>query len=306
MNYLGIDIGGTKIAGAIVSSEGSVKRRMDVSTPAMEGGARVLEAAVALARTLRAGETIGAAGIGAGGQIDAARGVVLSATDLLPGWAGIDIKSAFEDALRVPAFADNDVNALAVGEARFGAAKGKASAVFVAIGTGLGGAFVLDGRLVRGAHGSGGEFGHILFDISSEARRGVGRYVGTWEAYVSGPGLLATYKLLDPAAPPLTGRDIADAARRAPDGLAAQAIRRTGEYLGMGLASLANALDPDIFIIGGGLAELGDALLDPARAFLQSHALPGPAQCPIVPAALGADASVIGAAALAMEQAPCR
>ena len=155
-NFLGIDIGGTKIAGAVVTAEGRVLRRLDVPTPALEGGPRVLEAALTLARTLRTGETLAAVGIGAGGQIDAARGVVLSATGLLPGWAGTDIKRAFENGLRLPALVDNDVNALAVGEWRFGAARGLSTVVFLAIGTGLGGALLWNGQVHHGAHGSGG------------------------------------------------------------------------------------------------------------------------------------------------------
>lgn len=305
-DYLGIDIGGTKIAGAIVSERGIVRRRAEVPTGAQSGGAQVLQNAIALAHQLCAGDIIQAVGIGAGGQIDPASGVVLSATGLLPGWAGTPIKTAFADALGVEAFADNDVNALAMGEARFGAARGMPAIVFLAIGTGLGGALLIDGRLHRGARGGGGEFGHLLVSIGSDARRDAGGHVGTWEAYVSGPGLARTYQeIAGGRAPALTGADIARAARYDPDGPAAQAITRTGEYLGWGLTSLASALDPDIVIIGGGMAALGDALFDPARAILRARALPHAAQCPLAAASLGADASVVGAAALAMPALVC-
>ncbi len=300
-DFLGIDIGGTKIAGAIVSAQGIVRRRLDTPTPAREGGPRVLETAVALAQTLCAGEQIEAAGIGAGGQIDPVSGVVLSATDLLPGWAGMNIKTAFADALGVPAHADNDVNALAMGEARFGGAQGLSTVVFLAIGTGLGGALLINGMLHRGARGGGGEFGHLLLSMDPTARTDGGGHVGTWEAYVSGPALAQTYReSVGKDMPPLTGHDIARAAQGSPDGPAAQAIARTGEYLGYGLVSLANALDPDLIVVGGGLASLGDALLAPARRVMQMRALPHAAQCPVAVASLGGDANVIGAASLAM------
>jgi len=300
-DFLGIDIGGTKIAGAVVSAQGAVTRREDIPTPARDGGPAVLAAALALARRLCANEPIEAAGIGAGGQIDFINGIVLSATALLPGWAGLDVKSAFVQGLGVPACVDNDVNALAMGEARFGAARGLSTIVFLAIGTGLGGALLIDGTLHHGAHGGSGEFGHLLLSMDADARTDGGGHIGTWEAYVSGPGLARTYQeIIGEHAPLLTGREIARAARDTPDGPAARAIARTGEYLGFGLVSLANALDPDLIVVGGGLAALGDALLAPARAILRARALPHAAQCPVVVASLGDDANVIGAASLAM------
>jgi glucokinase len=301
--YVGIDIGGTKIAGGLVTDAGLVLHREDVPTPAQEGGPRVLETAIALARSLRdtAGESVRGIGVGTGGQVNTDQGVIVSATDLLPGWAGIAVKAALEEALGAPAFVDNDVNALAVGEARFGAARTARSVVFLALGTGVGGALLLNGRLHRGAHWTGGEFGHILLDIGPDARRDAGGHAGTLEAYAGGPGMVQTWReLTGDTRSTRTGHEIAAEAVREPQGLAAQAVRRTGEALGFGLVSLANALDPELIVIGGGLAALGDALLGPARRILQRRALPGPAACPVVPASLGADASLIGAASLIM------
>lgn len=300
--YLGIDIGGTKIAAGLVTNDGQVLRRAQVLTPAQEGGPRVLQAALDLARSLSSpGESIVGIGIGTGGQVDARRGVIVSATDLLPGWAGTDLKAAFEAEFSIPCQVDNDVNALAMGEGRFGAGRGLSTVVYLALGTGVGGALLLHGRLHHGAHWSGGEFGHLLLSIDPNSRRDAGGHRGTLEAYASGPGLVQTWRELSGSADAdLTGHALADEAGRDPDGLAAQAIARTGESLGYGLVSLANCLDPDLIVIGGGLASLGDALLAPARRILQQQALLGPAQCPVVPAQLGPDASIIGAAALAM------
>lgn len=287
----------------MVTDGGVVVCRNAVPTPAREGGPRVLQAALALAGSLRdaSGETVQGIGVGTGGQVNADQGVIVSATDLLPGWAGTPVKASFEDALGLPTFVDNDVNALALGEARFGAAREAGSVVFLALGTGVGGALLLEGRLHRGAHWSGGEFGHILLSMDPNARRDAGGHVGTLEAYASGPGLVQTWReLTGDNHSNVTGHDIAAGAARNPDGLEAEAVARTGEYLGYGLVSLANALDPDLIAIGGGLAALGDALLGPARRVLQIRALPGPATCPVVPASLGDDASLIGAASLVM------
>lgn len=289
--YLGVDIGGTKIAAGLVSPEGRVTQSRRVPTP-LTGGTAILEAALGLARELAGGGTVTAIGIGTGGQVDAGRGVVVAASDLLPGWAGTDVAGAFRAAFGRPCFVDNDVNALAVGEARLGAGRGRLSVVFLALGTGVGGAWVQNGRVHRGATWTGGEFGHLLLTADEAAPR------KTLEDWASGPALARTFGELSGRT--LTGEEIAREAVRDPEGPAARAVARTGEALGFGLASLANALDPELIVVGGGLATLGDALLGPARRVLARHGLPGPARCPVVLAALGAEASVVGAACLAM------
>ncbi len=300
-HYVGIDIGGTKTAAGLVSSDGRVVQREERPTPAEEGGSRVLAAAIDLATGFVQSSGVAAIGIGAGGQIDSTQGVVVSATDLLPGWAGTDLRSAFAGTFGVPVFVDNDVNAHCLGECMFGVARGFSTVVFLALGTGVGGALILDGRIHHGAHWSGGEFGHILLSASNDARVDLGGASGTLEAYASGPGLITTWRELTGRTDAgVTGRDIAAEAAADPESYAARAITRTGEYLGFGLVSLANAIDPDIIVIGGGLCALGASLIDPAVAILKRHALPGPSRCRVVAASLGPDAGVVGAACLAM------
>ncbi|MCW3060028.1 MAG: hypothetical protein JWQ02_1849 [Capsulimonas sp.] len=299
--YLGIDIGGTKIAGALVDAHGLVLKLGARPTEAERGGAHVLQNAIALGQELLHDydEPIAGVGVGAGGQIDATGGIVVSATDLLPGWAGTEIGPAFAEAFGVPVAVDNDVNALAAGEAKFGAGRGLSTVVFLALGTGVGGALLLEGRVHHGAHWTGGEFGHILLTMDANARRDAGGAQGTLEAYASGAGLVQTWREIagdDEAS--ITGAEIGADAVQDPGGLGAAAIAQTGRYLGFGLVSLANALDPDAIVIGGGLAGLGDLLLDPARAVLRERALPGPAQTSVMLASLGEHASTIGAAAL--------
>jgi glucokinase len=300
--YLGIDIGGTKIAGGIVTDAGIVIRYDDRPTEAHRGGPAVLQLARELGASLVAVTPgVFAVGVGSGGQIDPSNGIVVSATDVLPGWTGVDLKQAFHAATALPVSADNDVNALALGEVRFGAAKGLRTVVFLALGTGVGGALVIDGKVHHGAHFAGGEFGHILLNIDPSAREDMGGSTGTLEAYCSGSGLARTWREMGGDNPAATGRDIAKLAAQDPSGLAALAIKQTGESLGFGLVSLANAIDPEMIVIGGGMAALGDRLLEPARRVMRELALPGPASCPIVRAGLGKYASVIGAASLAMK-----
>ena len=291
--YLGIDIGGTKTAAGLVTADGQVLRQSRCPTP-LTGGTAILDAALALAQEYQS-EPIAAIGIGTGGQVNTDLGVIASATDLLPGWAGTDVKAVFEATFGVPCRVDNDVNALAVGEGRFGAGRNLRTVTYLALGTGVGGALLLDGRLHYGAHWTGAEFGHLLLVLNEQAPR------RTLEDFVSGPGLVQTYREMSGFGGDITGEEIAAEAGRDPESIAARAVTRTGEYLGYGLVSLANILDPDLFVIGGGLSALGDLLLDPARRILAQHALPGPAQCPVVLASLGPDASLVGAAALAIQ-----
>jgi glucokinase len=302
---LGIDIGGTKIAGGLVDAvTGAVVLQDRTPTLAAEGSAAVLARAIGLAQRLAVdAEARGlpapeAVGIGAGGQIDARTGTVLSATDILPGWAGTRLAEAFAGALGVPAAADNDVNALAVGECRFGAGRGFDNLVYLALGTGVGGAIISNGRLHYSRTGVSGELGHLILVPDGLACSCGGR--GCLEQYASGPALLRQYRALGGAAIEGDGTPLSALAERDPDGPAARAIALVGEMLGVGLVSLANIFGPDRIIIGGGLARLGDRLLDPARRVLAARALPAVRQTPVVSAALGPDASIVGAASLTL------
>jgi glucokinase len=299
---LGIDIGGTKIAGGLVDADnGTVLLQSRTPTNALEGGAAVLERAVALGRQLLvAGAEQGipfptATGVGAGGQIDAETGIVLAASDLLPGWAGTRIAEAFSDALGIPCVADNDVNALAAGECRFGAGRDSDNLVFLALGTGVGGGIISNGRLHRSHVGVSGELGHLILVPDGLPCTCGGK--GCLEQYVSGPALLRQYHAIGGPRLP-DGLSLADMARRDPESHAARAIRLCGDLLGLGLASLVNIFGPERVIIGGGLASLGNLLLEPARRVVAARALTMVRQTPIVTAQLGQDASIVGAACL--------
>ena len=176
--YIGIDIGGTKIAGGIVADQGEVLLTKSCPTPVKLGGPKILEDSIALAAQLikDSDKKIAGIGIGAGGQIDTERGLVYSATDVLPGWRGLHITEPFIKEFGIKAAVDNDVNVLALGEARFGAAASlkNSTVVFLALGTGVGGGLLCSGSLHHGANWSGGEFGHILITMDPNARRDLG------------------------------------------------------------------------------------------------------------------------------------
>jgi len=306
MHYIGIDIGGTGTVGGIVTDTGQILAREERPTPIKEGGPRILQVAIDVAQELmrKSTQKIQGIGIGAGGQIDTVNGCVLNATDVIPGWKGMRITETVTKALGLPSAVDNDVNVLGIAETHFGAARDfrqKGTVIFLALGTGVGGAIVIDGRIHYGKNYTAGELGHIILDMGPDARTDLGGAKGTLEAFCSGPGLAETYrKDSGKTDPNITGHDVVRDAEQNPQGHGAMSIRRTGEYLGYGLASLANTLGPDCIIVGGGLSELGDALLAPACAVFNKNVLPGQVGCPIITPQLGVDAPIVGAACLVM------
>lgn len=290
---LGVDIGGTKIAvGLVHAATGQVLHKARIPTEAENGGASVLRRAIELAKSLP-GEGVIAIGIGAGGQIDPIEGVVVNATEILPGWKGQRLKEAFEAAFDLPTFADNDVNALAVGESRYGAGRNYQHLIYLGLGTGVGGALVHDGKLVHGPKGAGSEPGHLVLYPDAPPYENGTR--GCLEQFTSGPAILARF-----GDPKLTGPQLAELAHAGfPKALAV--LNAVGRDLGIGLATLANIYGPEAFLLGGGVIDgFGELLLTPARAELASRGLPAVRETPILRASLGPDAPLIGAAALAL------
>ena len=305
MNFLGVDIGGTKIATGVVDSNGKVLAALTIPTPSREGGAAVLQAAVDISRQLleSVSVSVNSIGVGTGGQVNSSTGVVLTATDLLPGWAGQRISDRFTNEFGLPAFVENDVNALAVGELRCAGAPAEGTVVFLAIGTGLGGALLVDGKIYHGTHWSGGEIGQMIIDIREDARTDGAGNRGTFEAFVSGHGLVTTWGEITGDNSTIDGYEIARDAQVDSGGPGALAISKTGHYLGLGLVSVVSLIDPQLIVIGGGMAALGEMLLDPARKTLAERAHGNAKSCPIVSSSLGSQSSIIGAAAVAMVKA---
>ncbi|MET8832536.1 ROK family protein [Micromonospora sp. NPDC004540] len=290
---LGIDIGGTKTAAALVDRGGRVLERREAPTPARSGPEAVLDAAARLATGLL-GAAVGPVGVGTAGAVDPTTGGIRYATDSLPGWAGTPVADALAARLGRPVRVTNDVNAAALGECWAGAGRDRAHVLLVAVGTGLGGAVVRNGRVEAGARGAAGEVGHLPAPGAERLRCGCGRY-GHLEAIASGSGLAAAYAI--ETGTPVTGRTVADRAA-AGDGVARRVVDRAGAVLGAALAGLVALLDPDAVLVAGGAA---DTLLPAASAAYAADLPAGWADVPLLPAALGADAVLVGAARLAMD-----
>lgn len=316
---IGIDIGGTKVAGGVVDADGKILRSARRDTPKRTHSPRLAEdAIVAVIEELRAGSDaadVVAVGIGAAGFVGADRATVVFAPHL--SWRREPLRDALGGRLDVPVVVDNDANAAAWAEWRYGAARGESHVVMITLGTGIGGAILVDGLVQRGRFGIAGEFGHM--QVVPDGQRCQCGNRGCWEQYASGNALVREARSLlelqspmarylaekvdsDPGA--LTGPLITDAAREG-DPTATELLGEIGTWLGTGLANLAAAIDPGLFVIGGGVSAAGDLLLGPAtEAFkrqLTGHGFRPEAG--IVAAQLGNEAGLIGAADLARAEA---
>lgn len=309
---IGIDIGGSKLLAGVVDQAGHVVARVRVATPStdpIETEATIVE----VVETLRSSHRIEAVGVGAAGFIDATRSVVLFSPHLA--WRNEPLRSVLERRLELPVVVENDANAAAWAEWRFGAAVGEDAVVCVNLGTGIGGAIVTDGNLWRGGWGIAAEFGHM--PVVPDGHRCECGNRGCWEQYASGNALVREARELAAANSPVAhslltraGGDVASitgpvvtSAAQEGDPAAIELFDDIGTWLGIGLAGLAAAFDPMLFVIGGGVSEAGDLLLEPARRSF-SRNLSGRGYRPearIVASQLGNDAGFIGAADLARQ-----
>ncbi|WP_231123862.1 ROK family glucokinase [Nocardioides sambongensis] len=305
----GIDIGGTKIAGALVAADGTILAEDRVESPAAEPSA--IETAVAgLVGRLADGQSVAGVGVGAAGYVDAARTTVRFAPNIA--WRDEPLAADLGRLTGLPVVVENDANAAAWGEFRYGAGRDVDDQLMVTVGTGVGGGVIVGGRLLRGAFGSAAEIGHVGVVPDGE-QCGCGNR-GCLEQYGSGTALVRSARgaargdviraraLLDRAGgdpDAITGQMITAAAHEG-DRFAVEQFERLGYWLGYGIASIGAVLDPAVVVIGGGVSEAGRLLLDPLRDSYQK-ALSGRGYRPeaeIRPAELGNRAGVIGAADL--------
>jgi glucokinase len=315
---VGIDIGGTKVAGGVVDADGTVVARARRDTPHRSTRPAVVEDTIVevVAELIDiAGDDVVAVGIGAAGFVAADRATVVFAPHL--SWRDEPLEANLQRRVPVPISVDNDANAAAWAEWRFGAAQGESHVVMVNLGTGIGGAIIMDGQIMRGRFGIAGEFGHM--QVVPGGQRCECGNKGCWEQYASGNALVREARSMMTANSPmatdllaladgdpssLTGPMITEAARDG-DPTATELLGEIGQWLGVGIANLAAAFDPGVFVIGGGVSAAGDMLLEPARATYRRH-LTGRGYRPearIVAAALGNEAGLIGAADLARRDA---
>lgn len=306
----GIDVGGTKISGGVVDEDGSVLEELRVVSPATDVEA-IEDAITSLVTALRSRHDIAAVGVGAAGYVDKSRAVVMFAPNIA--WRDVNLKTELEEHLHLPVVVENDANAAAWGEFVYGAGHDTDDLLMVAVGTGVGGGLVLDGELYRGAFGVGAEIGHMRVvpegHLCGCGNRGCLEQYGSGSALVRevraaarGGSLLAADVLERAGGDPdrINGPLVTEAAR-AGDPFAVEQLAVLGRWLGEGIASLTAVLDPAVVVIGGGVSEAGDLLLDPIRAAFAAQ-LTGRGHRPVLEirrARLGNRAGLIGAADLA-------
>lgn len=309
MHAIGIDIGGTKIAGALVDENGAIIRESRVATPVADPDALVA-AVVGLVDELRADAPILGVGVAMAGFIDHQQANVIYGTNF--GWKNFPLKSEIESKLDVPVIIENDANAAGWAEYRFGAGQGHQHMVMLTLGTGVGGAIIVDGKMLRGGFGVAGELGHMRV-VPDGIPCGCGQR-GCIESYASGTALLRTATELVESGDPagnrlaelkaengkLTGAEVYQALTEGDPG-ALTLLVDLASWLGQAIASLSAILDPEIVVIGGGVSQAGEILLSPVREAFRKYAPAGGfrPELAIVTAEFVNDAGVVGAADLA-------
>jgi glucokinase len=308
---IGVDIGGTKIAAGVVDEEGSILETVKVPTPPSPEG--VVDAIVDAVRQVSTGHTIEAVGIGAAGYVDDKRATVLFAPNI--NWRHEALKDKVEQRIGLPVVVENDANAAAWGEYRFGAGQGHSDVICITLGTGLGGGIIIGNKLRRGRFGVAAEFGHIRV-VPDGLLCGCGSQ-GCWEQYASGRALLRYAKQRANATPEnaqtllalgdgtvdgIEGRHISAAARQG-DPVAVDSFRELARWAGSGLADLASLFDPSAFIVGGGVSDEGELVLDPIRKSFRRWLIGGDwrPHAQVLAAQLGGKAGLVGAADLARQ-----
>ena len=308
---IGVDVGGTKVAAGVVDDSGKVLERARRESPATDSKA-MQDTIADLVLDLAANHRVEGVGVGAAGFVDVSRATVLFAPNL--SWRDEPLKAELERRTDLPVVIENDANAAAWGEFAFGAAADADDLLLVTVGTGVGGGIVLDGRLHRGTFGIAAEIGHLR--VVPNGRPCPCGNRGCWEQYASGSALVSDARAAardDAAASDLvaraggdpdaiTGPMITEAAQQG-DAFAVGRLAELGRWLGEGIASLAAVLDPGVVVIGGGVSEAGDLLLEPIREHYRAN-LTGRGHRPelaVRTAELGNDAGLIGAADLARQ-----
>ncbi|MFD4835141.1 ROK family glucokinase [Streptomyces sp. SID4919] len=308
---IGVDIGGTKIAAGVVDEEGAILETHTVPTPSTPDG--IVDAICAAVGAAGRGHDIDAVGVGAAGYVDEKRATVLFAPNI--DWRHEPLKDKVEQRTGLPVVVENDANAAAWGEYRFGAGQGHDDVICITLGTGLGGGVIIGNKLRRGRFGVAAEFGHIRV-VPDGLLCGCGSQ-GCWEQYASGRALVRYAKQRARATPEragvllglgdgtvdsIEGKHIS-AAARAGDPVAVDSFRELARWAGAGLADLASLFDPSAFIVGGGVSDEGDLVLDPIRKSFRrwlvgSHWRP---HAQVLAARLGNKAGLVGAADLARQ-----
>lgn len=301
---IGVDVGGTKLTAALADTAGTVRkfvrRRTEAEWTAREALRELAEMTQELLDEAEARELVVAAmGVGFGGPVDPETGVV-HLSHHVAGWENMGLKAWFEEQFSTPTAVDNDANTGGLGELYYGAARGRSDILYVNIGTGIGGAVIIGGRLHHGAGGMAGEIGHCVV-LPGGPVCTCGKQ-GCLEALCAGPGIArrARERLRDRPVEQVISEAVF-AAARAGDQLAQDIVDETARFLGLAIGNALNLINSEMVILGGGVGEAGDILLEPLREEIRRVALGRAAEAEVVSAQLGYDAGVMGAVALAAQ-----
>ncbi len=310
-NYcFGIDVGGTTVKMGLFQTDGQLVEKWEIPTRTEEGGKAILPdiAAYAMAKLVEkdiSREDVAGIGIGVPGPIDA-DGVVPHTANL--GWGYKDVTKELSELTGVTCKGGNDANVAALGEMWKGAAAGHRSGVMVTLGTGVGGGIIIDGRIVVGTNGAGGEIGHIHVDDSIPWLCGCGNQ-GCLEQVASANGIVRLAKWMQETEAKetvldletMTAKEVWDAVKDG-DAFACEVAERFGKYLGLALANIASTVDPEVFVIGGGVSKAGPVILDYIKKYYLKYTFKGCRDAEFVLATLGNDAGIYGSAKLVIEE----
>ena len=314
---IGVDLGGTKISAGALSEDGTEAHGIrSIATQSDIGAEGVVDRIISIIEgviqdtikeTGASKDDFLGIGMGAPGPLDREKGIVVVAPNL--GWRNFPLRERVTSRLKLPVSIDNDANCATVGEWWLGAARGGVNVVGITIGTGIGGGLILDGKLYHGSSDVAGEIGHTTIDVNGRYCK-CGNY-GCLEAYASGPAIATRARealiredtasmlpaMVDGQLDKITAEIVYDAAKKG-DGLANEIVRDTARYLGAGIATLLNVVNPDVVVIAGSVTRAGEALFAPLRTEVRRRAFsPAVEACRIVPAELPGTAGVVGAVA---------
>lgn len=305
----GVDVGGTTVKLGLFTAEGDLLDKWEIPTVTEDGGKAILpDVAKSIQKKMDERgieeEEVAGVGIGAPGPIDS-EGTVYNAVNL--GWGTFSVKKELQTLLNMPVEAGNDANVAALGEVWQGGAKGYDNVVVVTLGTGVGGGIIVEGKILSGATGSGGEIGHMHVKDDETIACNCGN-CGCLEQYVSATGVvrLANEKLAASDKPSIlrgievTAKDVWDAAKKGDD-LAVEVAEDFGWYLGKALAAIASVSNPEVFVIGGGVSKAGSILIDYIQKNYQKYAFQGCRGALFTLAKLGNDAGIYGAARMVLK-----
>lgn len=306
----GIDVGGTTVKMGLFETNGQLLDKWEIPTRTENGGEAILPdiAASALKKLKEKGiskDEVAGIGIGVPGPIDA-RGIVPHTANL--GWGYKEVTRELTELTGLPSKGGNDANVAALGEMWKGAAAGCKNGVMVTLGTGVGGGIIIDGKIVVGTNGAGGEIGHIHVADDIPGTCGCGNH-GCLEQVASANGIVRLAKwmwegrtvqtCLDRET--MTSKEIWDAVK-AGDGFACEVAERFGRYLGLALANIAGTVDPEVFVIGGGVSKAGTVVLDYIKKYYVQYVFKACRSAQFVLATLGNDAGIYGSARLVIEE----